>query len=126
MCSAAEHAQVWARYIAVRKTEEIEMTVKLLVAAALGLLLGIAAPSGLIGRVRPPDMRPRWEYKAVEFLTNPDRRRTAAHDLTAELARLNRDGWEYVGPLTSSMPTGEHWSGHEANCTYVAFKRARR
>jgi uncharacterized protein (TIGR03067 family) len=78
-------------------TEEDRMNKALLLGCVAVLTLGMATDA-----IAQESLSQKWEYKAVSF-------NVETAEATKILNDLNKDGWEYVGPLANGL---------------VAFKRA--
>jgi hypothetical protein len=119
------------------------MRIPVAAAAVAGLLAGAVAFQARQGpgaRAEDPPGRQRVEYKVVfspvEHDTVRERRtvdgkakqiehgpKASAEAMTKQFNALAADGWEYVGPLTS---TGRQAPGSEASGVLTVFKRAKR
>jgi Domain of unknown function (DUF4177) len=101
------------------------MKTHVLVALAVGLVVGIALPLLLRqgeARGQPPQAAAAAssEYKVVEFGTGVQNTETAA-DMTKKLNDLSHDGWEYVGMVATKENDDVRFLKG-----YVAFKRPRK
>jgi hypothetical protein len=95
------------------------MNAKLMLAAVVGLGIGLAVPS--IGwhqsaRGQQQEKAPRWQYKVECFSEN-----TAS--ATEQLNKLTDDGWEYVGLINTAAARP---NGPLGQPTLVAFKRIKK
>jgi hypothetical protein len=94
------------------------MNGKLMAGLALGFCLGVATVATWAWQPAPAhgrDAAPRWEYKAVVFVSH----RTDA-EYTRHLNQLAEDGWEYAGQIVNSTTPGVQLP------SVVAFKRPKK
>jgi hypothetical protein len=82
-------------------------------AVGVALLLGLGVVGSRPGEAQAQKQAAGWEYKAALF------RGADSDGHTKQLQALAREGWEYVGPLSSRA------EGNFSSAT-VAFRRAKK
>jgi hypothetical protein len=101
---------------------------RLTVAVVVGLVIGLTIL--LAGRQQEAQGQKReivrqWEYKVFAFGIDPDQRK-AADSQTERMNQLAAEGWEYVGPLSTSSQAFGVQRNQTHYTTYVAFKRPKK
>lgn len=77
----------------------------------------------------PEGKSERWEYKVVEYGYGYNEFKGRNKALTDGLNKLSKDGWEYVGPMTSETIITTKRTGFPASegaRAFVVFKRPRK